>query len=93
MANKSPITDAGRIRTVNVQQRPDAEYVPTEIIAQSIVEISAAFKRIKAGRLNDRAVELLVHAACSPGIRLTDVRNVLEVLPELERLYLRAAPK
>lgn len=77
------------LKTVNVQQRPEAEYVPTEIIAQSIVEISAAFKRVQQGRLNPRAVELLVHAACK-GTSLSDVRNVLDVLPELERLYLRA---
>ncbi|MDD5302975.1 MAG: hypothetical protein PHS14_07665 [Elusimicrobia bacterium] len=80
---------ADKLRTVNLQQKPEAEYVPTEVIAQSIAEISAAFKRVKAGRLNDRALELLVHAACK-GTALSDVRSVLEVLPELERLYLRA---
>lgn len=71
--------------------------VPTEIIASAIVAISAGIKKLKSGRLNDKALIMLIqHAA--PGkksnrgykpVTTGEVRAVLEGLESLSATFLK----
>lgn len=71
---------------IKVVQEPEKE-VPTEIVAQAIVDISHGMKKIEDGRLNWEALVLLVSHAS--GVGKPDVRAVLSGLSELERTYLK----
>jgi len=63
------------------------EKIPTEIMAESIVEISVAMKRISKGDLNEKALVILIaHATKLPQY---EVENVLHALEDLEKLYLK----
>jgi len=82
--------------------KQDAEKpVPVEIIADSIVSISDGLRKLRAGRLNDRALILLIqHASPMAGagrlrkpISAKEVRAVLEGIESLEREYLKPKPK
>lgn len=70
-------------RPVNVI--PDE--TPADVIAAAIVEISEGVKRLRAGRLNDRAIVLLLHASTSVAQR--DIKAVLNGLESLEVEYLK----
>ncbi len=72
---------------VKVIQKENAEPIATEVIAQSIVEISASMKRINEGRLNHRALVLLVSQ--SANVNKTEVEKVLSALSGLEATYLK----
>lgn len=65
---------------------PEPE-IPTEILAASIVEISAAMKKIDAGRLKREAIVLLIHA--NSGVGKPDIRLVLNNLEALEAIWLK----
>lgn len=78
----------------------DKKEIPTEVIADSIIAISEGLKKIRAGRLNSKAIELLIqNAAPSVGsypskkVAISDVRAVLEGIESLERVYLKKNPK
>lgn len=71
---------------LKVTHKSDAE-VPTEIIAENIVAIGAGMKKFRAGRLNDRALMLLLHH--SSGVSQRSVQDVLNAMADLERVYLR----
>lgn len=81
------------MKTVKVMQKPEAE-VPTEVLAQSIVEIAAGMKKMRAGRLNDKALVLLIQNACgyTPSITQREVRAVLDAIESLEATYIRKKP-
>lgn len=77
---------------VNVAHRgvgEGKEPVPTEIIAESIVEISQGMKRLRTGKLNDKAIGILLSHATGlgQGVCLT----VLSALEDLEFQYVRKA--
>jgi hypothetical protein len=81
-----------------VVKQPEIDPVPLEIMAQSIVAISEGIKKLRATRLNERALVLLIqHAAPSVGRFGTDpssqkqVRAVLAGIEGLEREYLKPA--
>lgn len=80
---------------VKIVQQPGAEPVPAEIIAQSVKDIAEALRKLRDGRLNDRALVLLIqHAAPSSGphsVSGRQVRTVLDAIENLERTYLRKA--
>jgi hypothetical protein len=78
--NKSNITVAHR--GVGEGGKP----VPTEIIAESIVEIAQGMKRFRAGRLNDRALVILLSA--ETGIGRGVIETVLKAMADLEEIYL-----
>jgi hypothetical protein len=60
---------------------------PSEVLAAAIVEMSQGVKRLRAGRLNERAIVLLVHASTSVAQR--DIKAVLNALESLEVEYLK----
>ena len=66
----------------------DAE-IPVEVLATSIVAISEAMKRLRGGRLADRALFLLIQDACTVRIGLDTLRKVLDAVGELEKRYVR----
>ncbi len=89
-------------KAVVIKQEVGAE-VSAEVLAREISAIAAGIKRLRAGRLNERAIVLLIqHASPSVGygykkqkpISATIVRAVLEGMESLEATYLRkAAPR
>ena len=74
------------VKKVKVLQSNE-EPVPTEIIAQSIADIAAGMKKIEGGRLNRRALLLLISSAS--GVGKTEVEKVLNTMECLEFLYLK----
>lgn len=74
-----------------VKQPVEGEEIPTEILATSIVAIAAGMKKIREGRLNSKALVLLIHDAS--GVGKPDIRNVLDTLEKLEALYCRPGKK
>ena len=74
-----------------VKQPVEGEEIPTEILASSIVAIAAGMKKIREGKLNNRALVLLIHDAS--GVGKPDIRNVLDTLESLETLYCRPGKK
>lgn len=70
---------------VEVKQEEGKEPVAVEIIAQSIIEIAAAMKRVEASRLNRRALVLLVSSTAQ--VPQYQVVKVLDALDDLEAAY------
>lgn len=81
MATKSAHGEA-RVKVVP----GDAPPAP-EVLAQSIVEISAAMKRLFSTRLTQKTLELLISHSAKVSQR--DVRAVLSAIYYLERDYLK----
>ncbi len=79
------------MKKVTVVQKPEAE-VPTEVLAQAIIDIAAGMKKLRSGRLNDRALILLIQSAVgsvpSP-VSQRDIRAVLDAIQSLEAIYIR----
>ena len=71
---------------IKIKQEPEKE-VPTEVLAQSIVEISQGVRKLRAGRLNDKALRVLLSHAT--GHSQTTVGQVLNALEDLEAHYIR----
>lgn len=71
----------------SIQVKQSEEKVPVEVLAQSIVDISAAMKRIDSSRLSPRALHVLLRDAT--GVGMTEIRSVLGGIRDLERLYVR----
>lgn len=75
----------------------DENPVTVEVLAESIKSISDGVKKLRAGRLNDKAIVLLIqNAAPSVGNRyqttkvsVNVVRAVLEGMESLEETYLK----
>jgi len=63
-----------------------AEY-STEIIAESIVSISAAMKRIEQSRLSRNALIILLQS--QTGLGKKEIEKVLDALIELEEQWLK----
>jgi hypothetical protein len=70
----------------------DAE-VPTEILASSIVEIAQGIRKLRSGKLNDRALFLLIQDACKVNIGLATIREVFDAIGDLERQFVRRVVK
>jgi hypothetical protein len=72
-------------KSVLVKQRPGGE-IPTEILADNIKSISESMKKLRSGRLNDRALHLLIqHAAPKVGGDLTEVSNVQDQMSDAHK--------
>lgn len=84
---------------VAVKQTPEKE-VPTEVLTESIVAISSGLKKLRSGRLTDRALYLLVQdAAPSVGgkygnskLSMKEIRAVFDGVESLERTFLKKKP-
>lgn len=74
---------------VIVTQKPDADEVPTEVLAQSIVAVSDGIKKLRAGRLNDRALILLIQHSATYKLPQVQVKSVLDAIEGLAATYLK----
>lgn len=71
------------MKPVQVKQ----DETPTEVLAASIVAISQAARQMRAGRLNDKALVLLISHYSGESQRT--VKLVLDAIENLEREYVR----
>lgn len=69
---------------VSVQQDADNPVEKT-VLAQAIVDISRAAKRLSDSGLNRRAIEILLHHESR--IPLRDIKTTLDCLKNLEKVY------
>ena len=58
-----------------------------EILAEAIVNIGGAFKKLQTSGLNKKAIIILIQAETKLPQR--DIKLVLDALPQLERWYCR----
>ena len=65
--------------------------IPTEVLADSIVAISAGMRKIRQGRLGDRAILVLLKDAT--GVPQYTIKKVLDGLESLEATYLKKKQK
>lgn len=65
---------------------------PIEIIAQAVIDVSDAFKKIENSRLSRRAIVLLIKDRCN-GIGITEIETILNVVPKLKDYYIKQLPK
>ena len=72
---------------IKVIQDPEKE-VPAEVLAQAIVDISAAMKKIANSRLKRRAIVVLVKDNTS-GVSIGAIQAVMDSLENLEQTYLK----
>lgn len=63
----------------------------TEAIADSVIAISAAIKKLRAGRLNDRAIIVLLQGADN-SLSVRSIKAVFDGLQDLEKNYIRKKP-
>lgn len=77
-----------RTKTVTIKQDPDKE-VRTEVLAQAIVDIADGMKTLRNGRLNDRALILLIQDNSKSKLSRADISAVLDSIEGLEAAYVR----
>lgn len=67
-----------------MQENPE----PLELIADSIIQIAAAYEKINASRLQQRVIVLLIKDQCK-SISLFNIEQVLNTVPKLKDYYLK----
>lgn len=69
--------------------------LPTEILADSIVVISEGIKKLRAGRLTDSALVLLIQHNIPTKMKVNahQIRAVLNSIESLSETYLKKKPK
>jgi hypothetical protein len=75
----------GKIPKVVITQKLDEPEIPAKIIAQSIVAIDEAIKKMNAAGLRRETIVVLLHN--SSGVCKTDIRSVLSHLDNLRKDY------
>jgi hypothetical protein len=63
--------------------------VSVEVLASAIVNIADGMKKLRGGRLSDRALFLLIQDACPGTIGLDKIRMVLDAIGDLSKRYVR----
>lgn len=71
---------------IQIKQNPD-DLIPVVVLAREIESICAGVRRLCAGRMNDRALLLLIQH--SSKVSAKSLRAVIDGIENLERLYLR----
>lgn len=80
---------------VKVTHSDDKNPVPTEILAESIVAISEGIKKLRSGRMNDRALFLLIQNASpqltSPyrKVNISEIKATFDGIEALEKTFLK----
>lgn len=75
------------MRAVTVKQTE--EEIPTEVMASAIVSISQGIKKLRSGRLKDRALYLLIQHAAPGTISIKTIKAVIEGLESLQKNYVK----
>jgi hypothetical protein len=66
---------------------------PVEEVAQSIVDIAAAMKRVNSTRLKQDGVIILLQAQCGAKVNRTQLRLVLNELSRMDKAWLKPLEK
>lgn len=82
-------------------RQTEGKEVPTEVLATSIKALADGMRKLRNGRLSDRAIFLLVQDASpnvggkygSAKLSMKDIRAVFSGLDNLEAAFLRKPPK
>lgn len=61
---------------------------PLEILAQSIIDVSDAAKKMLSGRLKKSTIVLLLQNACGNRVTRSQIEDVLDNAAKLKYLYL-----
>lgn len=78
-------------QTVTVK-RNEEKPEPVEVIAQAIIDVSAAFKKVNSSRLEKRAIILLIKDM-NPNLTIGDINSVLYNAAKLEETYIKKPVK
>jgi hypothetical protein len=70
---------------VAVKQAVGEPEVPVEVIAQAIVKVSEAAKKMREAGLKEEAIVLLLHDYT--GVGKPHIRLILRALPQLRTMY------
>jgi hypothetical protein len=73
------------------QPPPPADEIPVEVIADALVSISDGIKKLRAGSLNEKALQLLIQHAIPAANRPStkQIQAVLDGAESLKSLYLK----
>lgn len=74
------------MKKVTVIQNPESE-IPAEIMAEAIVEIAEAVKRLRSSRLNDKAILILLSKSSNQPQHV--VKSVLDAAESMAKTYLK----
>jgi hypothetical protein len=74
-------------------KQPTNPELVTEEIASNISFIAAGMKQLRAGRLNDKAINILLYHACGRSVSMNTIQLVLRELELLEKTYLKGGIK
>lgn len=77
----------------NKTEQQEIPGMAAEEIAVHVAEISSAMKKLKTGRLNDKAISILMWHACGRSISMNHIDRVLRELELLEKTYLKPKAK
>lgn len=81
--------EGGTVSKVKVTQKENEPEVLVEVTAQAIVEIAAAIKKMRNGRLKEKSLVMLIKRASASWVSETMVRGVLNGIAYLEREHLK----
>lgn len=76
------------MKKATIKQNPDKE-ISTEILAQSIVDISDGMEKLLNGRLNRTALVILIQNAITGNISRAQISDVLDAVADLKKKYVR----
>lgn len=62
---------------------------PVEEVAQAIVDIAAAVKKMNSSRLKREAVVILIQAQCGAHATRVQIRTVLDALDKMDKVWLK----
>lgn len=76
-----------RTLQVKVIQKEDSPAIAAEVTAQAIQEISTAMKKLRAGKLKDKAIALLIRGSVPQWISMGQIKIIMDALENLEKEY------
>lgn len=76
--------------SVKQPNAPEAE-VPVEVLATAIVSVADAVTRLRNGRLNDRALFLLIQHSSSEPLTIKQIKAVFDASASLKKQFLKPA--
>ncbi|MGM4891223.1 hypothetical protein [Tardiphaga sp. 839_C3_N1_4] len=87
----------GQVMKKVIVKQTGPNEIPTEVMANAIVAISEGIKKLRSGRLNDKALYLLIQHAAPTGqnygkISQREIKSVLEGIDALSATYLKKRP-
>lgn len=74
-----------------IVQQPDADEIPTEVLAQHIQQVSESMAQINRGRLKKDTIILLIHDITKLPRR--DIKKVLDACEVLGNVYVKPKGK